>query len=193
MRVCGFIYLSTHCHLLLRPESVKQLADFMRDVNSKIAREVGRLHDWKEKIWGAWPPVRVDPPEAGWQYLRGTSPRRALAGLRRGAGRISPTRRNRPTCRDPLPMRTPEHPLEGLEGISEGSAAPHTHDWQYLRGTSPRQYLASAVAKPKHIGAPLQTSSGCSFRSHVSTSTRSAFASEMSSSASASDTAPTRS
>jgi REP element-mobilizing transposase RayT len=52
MRICGLVYLSNHCHLLLRPRSVKQLASFMRDVNSKIAREVGRLHDWREKIWG---------------------------------------------------------------------------------------------------------------------------------------------
>ena len=52
MRVCGFVYLSNHAHLLLRPETVEQLANFMRDVNSKIAREVGRLHGWREKIWG---------------------------------------------------------------------------------------------------------------------------------------------
>jgi len=52
MRICGLIYLSNHCHLLLRPETVEQLAGFMRDVNSKIAREAGRLHDWREKLWG---------------------------------------------------------------------------------------------------------------------------------------------
>jgi hypothetical protein len=52
MQICGLIYLSNHCHLLLRPHSVEQLASFMRDVNSKIAREVGRLHRWREKIWG---------------------------------------------------------------------------------------------------------------------------------------------
>jgi REP element-mobilizing transposase RayT len=52
MRICGLVYLSNHCHLLLRPQSVEQLASFMRDVNSKIAREVGRLHGWREKIWG---------------------------------------------------------------------------------------------------------------------------------------------
>jgi len=51
MRICGLVYLSNHCHLLLRPHSVEQLASFMRDVNSKIAREVGRLHGWREKIW----------------------------------------------------------------------------------------------------------------------------------------------
>jgi REP element-mobilizing transposase RayT len=52
MRICGLVYLSNHCHLLLRPRNVEQLAGFMRDVNSKIAREVGRLHGWREKIWG---------------------------------------------------------------------------------------------------------------------------------------------
>lgn len=51
MRICGLVYLSNHCHLLLRPESVEQLAGFMRDVNSKIAREAGRLHDWRGKLW----------------------------------------------------------------------------------------------------------------------------------------------
>lgn len=51
MRICGFVYLSNHCHLLLRPRSAKQLAAFMRDVNSKIAREAGRLHGWREKLW----------------------------------------------------------------------------------------------------------------------------------------------
>jgi len=52
MKICGFVYLSNHCHLLLRPESVEQLAAFLRDVSSKIAREAGKLHDWREKLWG---------------------------------------------------------------------------------------------------------------------------------------------
>ena len=52
IRICHFVYLSNHCHLLLRPENVEQLAAFMRDVNSKIAREAGRLHHWREKFWG---------------------------------------------------------------------------------------------------------------------------------------------
>ncbi len=52
MRVCAFVYMSNHAHLLLRPENVQQLADFMAYANSNVAREVGRLHDWKEKFWG---------------------------------------------------------------------------------------------------------------------------------------------
>jgi len=39
MRICGFVYLSNHAHLLLRPESVEQLAGFMRDVNSARRQE----------------------------------------------------------------------------------------------------------------------------------------------------------
>ena len=52
MKICGFVYLSNHAHLMLRPDTIEQLANFMRDVNSKIARETGRLHDWSEKLWG---------------------------------------------------------------------------------------------------------------------------------------------
>ncbi len=52
MRVCGFVYLSNHAHLLLRPTDVQQMAAFMGYVNSNIARELGRLHDWSERFWG---------------------------------------------------------------------------------------------------------------------------------------------
>jgi hypothetical protein len=46
------VVLSNHYHLLLAPADAEQLADFMGFVNSNIAREVGRLVDWKEKFWG---------------------------------------------------------------------------------------------------------------------------------------------
>ncbi len=46
------VVLSNHYHLLLAPTDAKQLADFMGFVNSNIAREVGRLVDWREKFWG---------------------------------------------------------------------------------------------------------------------------------------------
>ena len=52
MRVCGFVYLSNHAHLLLRPTDAGQMARFMAYVNSNIAREAGRLHAWKERFWG---------------------------------------------------------------------------------------------------------------------------------------------
>jgi REP element-mobilizing transposase RayT len=51
MKICGFVYLSNHCHLLLRPQSTQQMADFMRDLNYKISKEVGRLHGWEGPLW----------------------------------------------------------------------------------------------------------------------------------------------
>lgn len=50
--ICYYIYLSNHAHLLLRPADVDQLALFMCYVNGNIAREAGRLHNWREKFWG---------------------------------------------------------------------------------------------------------------------------------------------
>jgi hypothetical protein len=46
------VVLSNHYHLLLAPTDAEQLAAFMGFVNSNIARELGRLVDWKEKFWG---------------------------------------------------------------------------------------------------------------------------------------------
>jgi len=43
---------SNHMHLLITAPSVEMLANFMRDVNSSLAREAGRLYHWKEKFWG---------------------------------------------------------------------------------------------------------------------------------------------
>lgn len=51
MPIVGFVFLSNHCHFLLRPRSARQLADFMGYVLSNVAREVGRLHGWREKFW----------------------------------------------------------------------------------------------------------------------------------------------
>ncbi len=46
------VVASNHIHMLVTAESVKQLAEFMRFVNSNIAKEAGLLHRWKEKFWG---------------------------------------------------------------------------------------------------------------------------------------------
>lgn len=52
MSVCAFSFLSNHYHLLLRPESALQVAEFMNYFNGNVAREIGRLHRWGEKFWG---------------------------------------------------------------------------------------------------------------------------------------------
>lgn len=74
MRVCAFVYLSNHCHLLLRPADADQLAGFMGYLNGNLAREAGRLHAWREKFWGqryrAIPvSFEVDEQIARFEYL----------------------------------------------------------------------------------------------------------------------------
>ncbi len=49
--VCDFSVLSNHYHLLLVPESALELARFMDYFNSNLAREAGRLHDWRSRFW----------------------------------------------------------------------------------------------------------------------------------------------
>ena len=49
--LCGYAFASNHYHLLLVVDTAKQLAGFMAYFNSNLAREAGRLADWKEKFW----------------------------------------------------------------------------------------------------------------------------------------------
>lgn len=48
----AFVFLSNHYHLLMSVEDAEQMARFMNYLNSNLAREVGRLHHWREKFWG---------------------------------------------------------------------------------------------------------------------------------------------
>ena len=43
--------LSNHFHILAVPESARQLAAFMRDFKSKLAREVNRLVGWSGPVF----------------------------------------------------------------------------------------------------------------------------------------------
>jgi hypothetical protein len=48
---CGICVLSSHYHLLLRVQDAEEMADFMEYVNSNLAREVGRIVDWRGPFW----------------------------------------------------------------------------------------------------------------------------------------------
>jgi len=48
----AFVFLANHYHLLVSAADAAQLAKFVGYLNSNLAREVGRLHAWKEKVWG---------------------------------------------------------------------------------------------------------------------------------------------
>lgn len=53
-------FLSNHFHLLARVENPVQLAGFMQYFKGNLAREVGRLHGWREKFWGRrYRPIEV--------------------------------------------------------------------------------------------------------------------------------------
>jgi REP element-mobilizing transposase RayT len=61
----AFAALSNHYHLLCSPRDSEQLSDCMRLFNSKLAREIGRLHDWREKVWSRrFRPIRVSDEDA---------------------------------------------------------------------------------------------------------------------------------
>jgi REP element-mobilizing transposase RayT len=49
--VC-FSFVSNHFHSLIWVEDAARMSEFMRYLNSNLAKEVGRLADWKEKFWG---------------------------------------------------------------------------------------------------------------------------------------------
>ena len=52
VQVCFFAGVSNHMHILLWVEDARKLSKFMGYFLSKLAREVGRLTGWKEKIFG---------------------------------------------------------------------------------------------------------------------------------------------
>ena|SRR6185295_7404990 len=52
VRLISFSFVSNHFHLLLDVDNACQLARFMGHFNSKLAKEVGRLTGWREKIFG---------------------------------------------------------------------------------------------------------------------------------------------
>ena len=48
----AFVFLSNHFHILMRVDSAHQMAAFVGYVQSKLAKELGRMHRWHEKFWG---------------------------------------------------------------------------------------------------------------------------------------------
>ena len=70
VRCCGYVFASNHYHLLLDVDNVRQLARFMCYVNSNLAREIGRLYGWADKIWSRRYQAIVVSGEEGAQIAR---------------------------------------------------------------------------------------------------------------------------
>jgi REP element-mobilizing transposase RayT len=51
MDIAAVTVLSNHFHLLLIIDNAQEVADFMRDLQSKLAREVNRLTGWKGPVF----------------------------------------------------------------------------------------------------------------------------------------------
>ena len=70
IRVCAYAFASNHFHLILDVDDALQLSRFMRYINSNLARKIGRLVDWRDKIWARRYQAIVISPEAAAQTER---------------------------------------------------------------------------------------------------------------------------
>ena len=72
VRIIAFFFASNHLHLILEVDDARQLARFMNYFLSKVAREIGRLTGWREKIFGRrYQAIQIsDEPEAQIARLR---------------------------------------------------------------------------------------------------------------------------
>ncbi|HKI04671.1 MAG TPA: transposase, partial [Thermoanaerobaculia bacterium] len=70
MKICSLIFTSNHYHMMLWVQDAEQLANFMGYVNSNLAREAGRLVQWKEKFWSRRYRAIVISDEEGAQMER---------------------------------------------------------------------------------------------------------------------------
>ncbi len=52
VEVCAFTCLSNHSHMLVIPEDCQALSAFMGYFAGNVAKEIGRLHDWRQKLFG---------------------------------------------------------------------------------------------------------------------------------------------
>ncbi len=70
MEIAAATVLSNHFHLLLIVDDAKEVADFMRDLQSKVAREVNRLTGWKGPVFERRYEMTVVTNEEGAQVER---------------------------------------------------------------------------------------------------------------------------
>ncbi len=51
VEVHAFVFMSNHYHLLISVPDAHRMAEFMRYFNSNLARELGRMRGWRDKVW----------------------------------------------------------------------------------------------------------------------------------------------
>jgi len=70
LTLCAVTALSSHIHLLAVVDDARQIAGFMRDLKSKLAREVNRLTDWKGHVFERRYDMAIVTEEEGAQIER---------------------------------------------------------------------------------------------------------------------------
>ena len=70
VRLFGYVFLSNHVHILAWVGDAQQLSGFMGYFNSNLAREAGRLVQWREKFWSRRYRAIVISSEEGAQRQR---------------------------------------------------------------------------------------------------------------------------
>jgi REP element-mobilizing transposase RayT len=70
LTLCAVTALSSHFHLLAVAEDTRQIAGFMRDFKSKLAREVNRLTNWQGPVFARRYDMAVVTEEEGAQIER---------------------------------------------------------------------------------------------------------------------------
>jgi len=83
VEIFAFGMASNHYHLLYFAENGLQMSRFQGHLNSNLARELGRLHDWHEKLWSRRYRAMIvsDEPEAQrrrLKYVLGTGAKEQL-------------------------------------------------------------------------------------------------------------------
>ena len=87
MVIHAFVVASNHAHFLLSPNDAHQLARFMQFVNSNIAKEAGRLHNWPERLWSRrYRSIAVIDEQAAHERIRYLLAHGAKEGLVAAAG-----------------------------------------------------------------------------------------------------------
>src|SRR5436853_6268889 len=72
MAIAAVSVLSNHMHLLLIVDDAQEVAGFMRDLQSKLAREVNRLTGWRGPVFERRYEMTVVPGEEPAQVERRT-------------------------------------------------------------------------------------------------------------------------
>lgn len=146
----------TAFHLPLTVSSAQRLASFMNHLDSNLAREAGRLIDWREKFWGRRSQVAAvsredDARIARLRYVLAHGVREGLVG--------SPLEWPGAHSAGAAPRQPSRRPLDRPPARSRGGAQPTASGPRGLRGSRGASPRASALlegrrAAPETLRCP---------------------------------------